>query len=156
MPAEELRVYMLARYAGWADPVEPLIRATESWLRTPIFDVPSLPTWHRGRAVLIGDAAHAMSPAGGQGASMALEDAQLLARLVGDPSRPLQQALARFESVRRRRAEAIVAQGYDNDRRSLKELGPAGQWVRDHLLMPVFARVIGRALARIYTEPLAA
>ncbi|MFL5308653.1 MAG: FAD-dependent oxidoreductase [Polyangia bacterium] len=156
MPAEELRLQMLARYGGWADPVEPLIRATEGWLRTPIFDVPSLPAWHRGRAIVIGDAAHAMSPAGGQGASMALEDAQLLARLVGEPSRPVEQALARFESLRRRRAEAVVAQGYANDRRSLKELGPAGQWLRDHLLMPVFARVIGRALARIYTAPLPA
>ena len=156
MPTEELGAQMLARYAGWADPVEPLIRATEAWLRTPIFDVPSLPTWHRGRAVVIGDAAHAMSPAGGQGASMALEDAQLLATLVADRSRPLAQALARFESLRRRPAEAIVAQAYANDRRSLQELGPAGQWLRDHLLMPIFARAIGRALTRVYTRPLPA
>ncbi|HVY37404.1 MAG TPA: NAD(P)/FAD-dependent oxidoreductase [Polyangia bacterium] len=156
MPAEELRAQMLARYAGWADPVEPLIQATEAWVRTPIFDVPCLPVWQRGRAVLVGDAAHAMSPAGGQGASMALEDAQLLATLVADRSRPLSRSLARFESLRRRPAEAVVAQAYANDRRSLQELGPAGQWMRDHLLMPVFARAIGRALTRIYTRPLPA
>ncbi|HVT06129.1 MAG TPA: FAD-dependent monooxygenase [Polyangia bacterium] len=156
MPADELSAQMLARYAGWADPVEPLIRATEAWVRTPIFDVPSLPAWHHGRAVVIGDAAHAMSPAGGQGASMALEDAQLLASLVADPSRPLAESLARFESLRRRPAEAVVAQAYANDRRSLQQLGPAGQWMRDHLMMPLFARIIGRALRRIYTRPLPA
>ncbi|HEY6463470.1 MAG TPA: FAD-dependent monooxygenase, partial [Polyangiaceae bacterium] len=39
MPDEDLRALMLERYAGWADPVEPLIRATEGWLRTRIHDV---------------------------------------------------------------------------------------------------------------------
>lgn len=38
-------------------------------------------SWCRGRVVLIGDAAHAMTPNLGQGAAMALEDAFLLARL---------------------------------------------------------------------------
>jgi 2-polyprenyl-6-methoxyphenol hydroxylase-like FAD-dependent oxidoreductase len=154
MPPEELRAWALARYHGWADPVEPLIRATEGWVRTPIFDVPSLPTWHRGRAVVIGDAAHAMSPAGGQGASMALEDARVLAGLVADGSGPIEQALARFDLLRRRAAESVVAQAYANDHRSLRQLGPAGQWFRDRLLMPIFTRAMERALTRLYTRPL--
>jgi len=36
-----------------------------------------VPTWHRTRMIIVGDAAHAASPATGQGASMALEDAAL-------------------------------------------------------------------------------
>ena len=41
-----------------------------------------------------------MSPAGGQGASMALEDAMLFAKLAADASRPIEDAMARFETLR--------------------------------------------------------
>ncbi|KAH8880827.1 FAD binding domain protein [Thozetella sp. PMI_491] len=37
-----------------------------------------IPTWTRGRTILIGDAAHAMTPMQGQGANMAIEDAESL------------------------------------------------------------------------------
>lgn len=39
----------------------------------------ALEQWHRGRVVLIGDAAHASSPTMGQGGCMAMEDACMLA-----------------------------------------------------------------------------
>lgn len=57
--------------------------------------------WHRGRAVLLGDAAHAMSPQLGQGANMALIDALALRdalRVPGD----LDSAFAAYETARRR------------------------------------------------------
>lgn len=38
-----------------------------------------MPVWHKGRVVLIGDAQHAASPVIGMGASMAMEDAFVLA-----------------------------------------------------------------------------
>ena len=41
MPTGDLQAAMLARYRGWARPVEDFIAATESWLRTPIHDVPT-------------------------------------------------------------------------------------------------------------------
>jgi 2-polyprenyl-6-methoxyphenol hydroxylase-like FAD-dependent oxidoreductase len=156
MPDEDLRALLLERYGDWSEPAGTFIRATEAWLRTPIHDVPTLPTWHEGPVLLLGDAAHAMSPAGGQGASMALEDAMLFAALAADPSRPLEEAMARFESLRRPRAEATVAQGYANDRRTLKELGPVGMWTRDRIMMPLFASFIERALHKVYTAPLGA
>jgi 2-polyprenyl-6-methoxyphenol hydroxylase-like FAD-dependent oxidoreductase len=148
---DELRARMFERYGGWAAPTEDFIRATESFLRTPIHDIPALPTWHRGRVLLVGDAAHAMSPAGGQGASLALEDAMVFAGLAGDRSRPIEEAMAHFESMRRPRAEKIVAQGYENDRRSLKELGPFSMWMRDRVMMPLFTSFIERELTKVYT-----
>lgn len=157
-PLGDLKAAMLERYRGWADPAERLIRATEAWVRTPIYDVPPLPTWHKGPVVLIGDAAHAMSPAGGQGASQALEDAMQLGQLLAGASAPdaIEAALARFESLRKQRAEAMVAQAYANDRRTLKPVGPVGAWTRDHLWMPLFARFIERAIDKVYSHQLAA
>jgi 2-polyprenyl-6-methoxyphenol hydroxylase-like FAD-dependent oxidoreductase len=156
MTDADLRALMLERYRGWADPVSRLIEATGASLRTPIYDVPTLPTWHGGPVLLVGDAAHAMSPAGGQGASLALEDAMLFAKLAADASRPIEETMARFEKARRARCEAMVAQGYANDRRTLKELGTLGMWTRDHVMMPLFASFIERALNKIYTAPLEA
>jgi hypothetical protein len=79
----------------------------------------------------------------------------LFGRLAADRATPIEDAMARFESLRRRRAERMVAQGYDNDRRSLKELGPVGMWMRDRVMMPVFTSFIERALHEVYTAPVA-
>lgn len=69
-----------------------------------------MPRWRDGRVVLIGDAAHAASPSSGQGASLALEDAAFLSVCLRDIADPV-AAFARFEAVRRPRAERIVAEG---------------------------------------------
>jgi 2-polyprenyl-6-methoxyphenol hydroxylase-like FAD-dependent oxidoreductase len=81
--------------------------------------------------VIIGDAAHATSPASGHGASMAIEDAVTLAKCLRD-SAGVPQAFARYESLRRERDERIVAQGKRNG--DGKSLGP----VMRHLLPLVF------------------
>ena len=54
--------------------------------------------WHRGRVLLIGDAAHATSPHVGQGAAQAIEDAVVLGEEVergGDVDAVLERFMAR-------------------------------------------------------------
>ncbi len=58
-----------------------------------------LPRWHRGRLVLAGDAAHAMSPQLGQGVNMALVDALALRDALRDHAK-VADALARYQHVR--------------------------------------------------------
>jgi FAD-dependent urate hydroxylase len=102
----------------------------------PTYDIPKVSTWHRDGMVLVGDAVHAASPASGQGASMAFEDAVTLALCLRDrPS--TSDAFATYERLRRRRVEAVVARGKRTG--DAKAPGPVGRWVRDHLVMPLVA-----------------
>ncbi|MGW1723572.1 FAD-dependent oxidoreductase [Streptomyces sp. NPDC002306] len=67
-------------------------------------EMPPATPWHRGRVLLVGDAAHAASPATGQGASMALEDAVVLAKALRDAP-DSERALTAYEALRRPRVE---------------------------------------------------
>ena len=73
----------------------------------PVHEV-RVPSYHRGRIVLIGDAAHGFPPLLAQGAAMAIEDAVALAESLGR-SRDVDQALRSYESRRRPRTETIRA-----------------------------------------------
>jgi len=150
IPDRAMRDRVLAAFGGWHSPIEALVSNTKDIMRTAIYDVPPLPVWHVGRVMLLGDAAHAMSPAGGQGASLALEDAMLVGKSLADQHRPVTRTFAAAESLLRARAERIVKQAAGNDRRQVKELGPFGQWMRNQAF-PLFAPLIARELRRQYT-----
>ena len=72
------------------------------------YDIPTTPKWHSDRMVLVGDAAHAASPAAAQGASMALEDAVALAAALGEHPDPA-AAFAAYATRRRAQTEETVA-----------------------------------------------
>lgn len=62
-------------------PAAAIVKATpENFVGFNQYDMPSVPTWHRDAMIIIGDAAHAVSPSSGQGASMACEDAIMRAK----------------------------------------------------------------------------
>lgn len=147
VPDDVMRDRILGAFKGWHSPVEALVSNTGKITRTAIYDVLSLPRWHVARVMLLGDAAHAMSPAGGQGASLALEDAMLVGQFLANGGGLVTEAFAKAESVQRLRAERTVKEAAENDRRQVKELGPFGQWMRDRML-PLFTPVIARQLRR--------
>jgi 2-polyprenyl-6-methoxyphenol hydroxylase-like FAD-dependent oxidoreductase len=105
-----------------------------------------MPRWWSGRVCLLGDAAHAMSPSAGQGASLAIEDAQMLVQCLRDAPDPA-RAFALFERLRRPRVDAMFAAARRNG--SGKAPSPAGAWIRDRLL-PLFVPLAGRAQSRSY------
>jgi 2-polyprenyl-6-methoxyphenol hydroxylase-like FAD-dependent oxidoreductase len=76
----------------------------ERLMVTNACDLPLGMTWRTPRALIIGDAAHAASPATGQGASMALEDAVVLAKALRDAP-TIEAALTPYERLRRPRVE---------------------------------------------------
>jgi 2-polyprenyl-6-methoxyphenol hydroxylase-like FAD-dependent oxidoreductase len=103
------------------------------------YDLPRVPAWRRGSMVVVGDAAHAPSPSSGQGASMSLEDAVVLAgSLRRAPS--VAAGLATYEARRRTRVERIVRYGARSS--STKTSGPMAAVVRDAIL-PLVLRAFG-------------
>jgi 2-polyprenyl-6-methoxyphenol hydroxylase-like FAD-dependent oxidoreductase len=143
MSQDQLRQHLREFHAGWHDPIVRIIEAAENIVVTDTLDVATLPTWSRKRTLLIGDAAHATSPHAGQGASLALEDAMRLGRLMAD-RQELSLTFQNFEAERRPRAEKIVAVARRNGN-SKREFSATGAWIRDRmmkLMLPLGARAM--------------
>ncbi|KAJ7181492.1 FAD/NAD(P)-binding domain-containing protein [Mycena crocata] len=77
--------------------------------------VPALPTWIRGRAALMGDAAHATLPTMGQGAAMAVEEAGALGALfpAGTGRADVPARLVAYEQLRKARGEFVGRESLD-------------------------------------------
>jgi len=103
----QLRAGLLDDLSRDRTPAAALLEATDDLMVTDSRDLPGLDSWSAGRVVLIGDAAHAAAPATGQGASMAFEDAVILAKALREFGP--QDAAARFEQVRRPRTDRNMA-----------------------------------------------
>jgi 2-polyprenyl-6-methoxyphenol hydroxylase-like FAD-dependent oxidoreductase len=117
----DVHAELLERFSGWHSPIEQIIRATrpERILRADITDRPPIKRWHDGRVVLLGDAAHPMTPNLGQGAGQAIEDAVALDHFLGEPI-SLEEALRAYEGRRVARANAIT--------RASRHVGCVAQW----------------------------
>lgn len=89
-------------------------------------------TWHAGRVVLVGDAAHPVGA--GQGASMAIEDAIALAEAVRGSS-DVEAALEAYAAQRKPRISKLLGAAEDN--RGAKRAGPAKRRVQA-LMMRIF------------------
>ena len=117
----DVRAELTARFGGWHDPVPAVLRATpaDRIIRTDIFDRDPIARWHDRRVVLLGDAAHPMTPNLGQGAAQAIEDAGALADCLA-ASRTVEEALGSYEAVRVPRARAFVL--------ASRRFGDVAQW----------------------------
>ncbi|MCU1663721.1 MAG: monooxygenase FAD-binding protein [Pseudonocardia sp.] len=138
MSTAEWRSWLLELFAPDRTPASEIIRSTPGELvGWTTYDLPSVRTWHRDRMIVIGDAAHATSPASGQGASMAVEDAVELARCLRDLPEPA-AAFTAYDRLRRARVEKVVAAGARTS--NSKAAGPVGRVLRDAFLPLVLSR----------------
>lgn len=138
---ESWRAHLIELFADDAIPATAIIRATDEAIGPwNTDDLPRVAVWRTGRCVLVGDAAHAVAPSSGQGASMAIEDAVTLGRCLVERA-DVPAALADYERRRRARVERVVAYGRRNG--SSKTAGPLGAAIRD-ALTPLVIKLLYR------------
>lgn len=133
LDAAALHARALAAITGWHPHLRALVGATdigETFLVRVSTSQP-VPAWPASRITLLGDAIHAMSPAGGSGANTALTDASVLRRELAAAARgdkPLLDAVGAYEERMREYGFAAVAAADRN---------MTAIWARRH---PVLAR----------------
>jgi 2-polyprenyl-6-methoxyphenol hydroxylase-like FAD-dependent oxidoreductase len=103
---EELR----AAYEGFHPDVRAVVEACPSCHKWAILEREPLPSWSRGRVVLLGDSCHPMTPYMAQGAATAMEDAAVLTRCLSDmDGGDYRAAFRRYEAHRKPRTSRIQA-----------------------------------------------
>jgi 2-polyprenyl-6-methoxyphenol hydroxylase-like FAD-dependent oxidoreductase len=144
VPPGERLATMRAACAGMAGPVPgalDAIRSDDDVFVGPAEEVPEI-QWRRSRVVLIGDAAHALSPSFGQGANLAIEDGLVLADELASADDDIDAALDAF--VARREPRVRFVQEKTSERVSLvnsgasqRDLYAATELVSTHLAAPI-------------------
>ncbi|WP_017587091.1 FAD-dependent monooxygenase [Nocardiopsis ganjiahuensis] len=134
--------HVLDLFADDHPDVTRILAAAEAERFRPLgtYDLASLPRWSRGRVALLGDAAHAVSNSSGQGASLASEDALVLAACLRDLPTP-EEAFTAYERRRRERVERIAAEGRRRGNQKTGSAHPAALLMRDLTLRVVFAMI---------------
>ena len=97
-----------AAFEGFHPSVQRVLAACPSVHKRILVDREPLADWSAGSVVLLGDAAHPMTPYMAQGAAMAIEDAAVLSRCLGGADRDgVAAALATYEATRKERTSRI-------------------------------------------------
>lgn len=141
--------YIQRLYSGWHEPIADLIAETaeDAILHHDIYDIAPLSTWQDGHVILLGDAAHAMTPNLGQGACQAIEDAYALAYcLAGNEN--IHMGLAQYQALRMPRTKQIMQQS--------RQIGKVGQldnplicWMRNRVVKLVPENIRNQSLHQV-------
>jgi len=100
------RTEVMRHFSGfaWADTARALVALPERWLKWALYDRAEPFSAGNGPVTLIGDAAHPMLPFLAQGAGMAIEDAAVVADMLGKYRDDPADALRAYEGARWHRA----------------------------------------------------
>jgi cysteine-S-conjugate beta-lyase len=114
---EARKAFVASLVGDWAEPIPHLLSIADfsrTHLWRPI-DTDLIPTFYRGNLVLVGDAAHPLSPFTSQGVSSAVSDAVSLAENLRSENvktqSDLEHALSRYSTERREQCAPYVAKG---------------------------------------------
>jgi len=137
------RKQLLRTLGSVAPPLQALVDAVPAWRLWILCDrapMAGAGEHARGRVALLGDAAHPMRPYLAQGAGMAIEDAQTVARMLADQRRPVSVALADFARLRWQRNRQVQRRSRRNGR--VFHARGVVRWGRDLALALLGARLL--------------
>jgi|EndMetStandDraft_4_1072995.scaffolds.fasta_scaffold16958_2 salicylate hydroxylase len=120
------RSEVMDTFAGWHEPLLRLLGSSQRYYKWALYDRDPLDRWSKGRATLLGDAAHAMLPHIGQGACMAIEDGYALAALIAQLPDDVPEALRHYERLRLPRTRRAVLEA----RARGKEMHLTSRWAQ--------------------------
>jgi 2-polyprenyl-6-methoxyphenol hydroxylase-like FAD-dependent oxidoreductase len=145
-PPDQRKAAVQAKFAGWHQPVEAIIDATDqsAITRGDVYDRPPAKRWGDERVTLLGDAAHPMTNAAGQGANQTIEDAVVLADRLGQAADPV-AGLRAYEQARIRRTAGVTALAWRLTSLS-RWRNPAAVAVRDPVVKAMM--VVGKRVQR--------
>jgi salicylate hydroxylase len=110
-PGEPNEIKNAFASARWPGPARMMLSAVDEWRKWALFTVSDGGDWSEGPIALLGDAAHAMLPFAAQGAGMAIEDAAVLAKCLGQSQEEagptIAAAMQRYARLRRARVTRV-------------------------------------------------
>jgi salicylate hydroxylase len=146
-PGEPNEIKNAFASSQWPGPARMMIGAVDEWRKWALFTVPDTGDWTAGAIALLGDAAHAMLPFAAQGAGVAIEDAAVLAKCLGESQNEggptIAAAMQRYARLRRSRVTRIQRAARQSGR-IYHLTGPAA-YARDLVIKAMGAK---RMLAR--------
>jgi 2-polyprenyl-6-methoxyphenol hydroxylase-like FAD-dependent oxidoreductase len=147
--ADDEQAELLRLFGDWHEPIPQIIAALQpgELLHQDVEElVEPLPTFDRGRVALLGDAAHAMTPNLGQGGGMAIEDAVVLASLLGEDN-PVVPALHEYTAQRLPRTTTVARRSRRAGRMNSAPYG--AQLLAARLMGRLPAKTVARGLNSI-------
>ena len=130
----EIKSFLLDTHRHDPKPINDLIRNTNNIDQWVIYDLPEISGWYSGSIALVGDSAHATSPHGAQGASLAIEDALILAKCIRDLN-DKEIIFKTYQELRKERAERQAKQARNRGQQNLAK-NPVSIFARD-FFMPI-------------------
>lgn len=151
-PDHPLPDWLADRYAAFPPMVAEMLRKTpqDDIIKVDLHDFVPLKTWSTGRVVLLGDAAHAMTPNLGQGGAKAVEDGYTLAEKLCAHDQP-EHAIAAYERARVKKVARIVELSRTHGR--LAHLrNPLARTLRNALMKHLPAALLRKQMDRLYSS----
>jgi salicylate hydroxylase len=146
-PGEVCEIKNAFASARWPGNARMIVGAVDDWRKWALFTIPDGGEWTDGAIALLGDAAHAMLPFAAQGAGMAIEDAAVLARCLGErieeSAAGIPAALKNYAQLRRSRVARVQRAARQSGR--IYHLRGAAAYARD---LAINAMGAPRMLAR--------